>query len=294
MTRTPTPLPLEFRGRPFVAPSADLTRGRTRAADLWSPTRGTRLPSDRRDIESRCRAHALTLPPVATFSHFSAAALWDIPLPRTAGDVIHVTTPSGRRAPRRRDVVGHQSALAEDDVRVLRGIRVTSPVRTFIDLAAFLPPNALVAVADRIVSRRTPLATEAAVRQAIDRSDGMRGIKNARIAAEQMDAGSESPKETELRLILCSAGFGPFETNHAVYDAQSRFVARVDLALRSIRIAVEYEGDHHRDREQWRRDIARRRRLEAEGWHYLPVTQADLSDPRQLLRDLSAAIAARG
>lgn len=179
-------------------------------------------------------------------------------------------------------------------MRVLRGIRVTSPVRTFIDLAAFLPPNALVAVADRIVSRRTPLATEAAVRQAIDRSDGMRGIKNARIAAEQMDAGSESPKETELRLILCSAGFGPFETNHAVYDAQSRFVARVDLALRSIRIAVEYEGDHHRDREQWRRDIARRRRLEAEGWHYLPVTQADLSDPRQLLRDLSAAIAARG
>ncbi|WP_456285697.1 hypothetical protein M1D46_12675 [Microbacterium sp. JZ70] len=61
-----------------------------------------------------------------------------------------------------------------------------------------------------------------------------------------------------------------------------------------VSICHAIEGDHHRDRDQWRRDLARRRRLEALGWIYLPVTQADLSDPADLLADLRAAVTRRG
>ena len=120
-----------------------------------------------------------------------------------------------------------------------------------------------------------------------------RGARRAREALTLLDDGGESAKETEMRLLLLRAGIGQLAANHTVRDAQGRFVARVDLALVHLRIAIEYEGDHHRDPAQWRRDIARRRRLEALGWTYLPVTQADLSDPRSLLADLRAAIASR-
>ncbi|GAA4767543.1 hypothetical protein [Microbacterium gilvum] len=75
-------------------------------------------------------------------------------------------------------------------------------------------------------------------------------------------------------------------------DSAGAFVARVDLALPELRMAIEYEGDHHRDKAQWRKDLARRRRLEALGWTYVSVTQADLDDPRALLADLRAAIGA--
>jgi hypothetical protein len=46
----------------------------------------------------------------------------------------------------------------------------------------------------------------------------------------------------------------------------------------------------HRDRDQWRRDIALRRHLEALGWTVLQVTQRDLQDPTGFLSDLSAAL----
>lgn len=288
MGRHPTPLPPEIHGQAFLAVSDDLAYHRTRAADLWAPTRGVRLPRERTDAESRCHAHTLTLPPEAVFSHTTAAVLWGLPLPSSMRDDIHITMPLGTRAPRRRATVGHQSVLASSDVRVVRGIRVTSPVRTFLDLADALEPDALVAVADRIISRRAPLATIADLEAAVEVAARRRGIRRARSALERMDAGSESPKETELRLVLTDAGFGPFDANYAVHDESGRFVARVDLALVRFKIAIEYEGDHHRDRDQWRRDIARRRRLEAAGWFYISVTQADLRHPTQLFADLSA------
>ncbi|HEX5730039.1 MAG TPA: hypothetical protein VFX99_11495, partial [Microbacterium sp.] len=126
-----------------------------------------------------------------------------------------------------------------------------------------------------------------------DRRRGKRGAKRLVAAIELLDAGAESPKESELRLVLRSAGFGPLTANHEIRDAQGRFVARADLAIVALRIVIEYEGDHHRDRIQWRRDMARRRRIEAEGWVYLSVTQSDLDDPRDLLADLAAAVASR-
>ncbi|WP_214466646.1 hypothetical protein [Microbacterium flavescens] len=293
MAKRTAPLPEELRGRAFGIHEAEgVSRSRLRASDVWIPARGTRLPTELTSLRDRCAAHQLTLPIGAAFSHLTAARLLRLPLPRfdsaDSAGTIDVTVPRGTRAPRRTGVVAHQRELEEHDVFVRGGLRITSPARTFLDLATVLTLDGLVAVGDRIIARRSPLATRARLEQRLAGSSA-RGVRLAREALALVDDRSESPKETELRLLLTRAGVGPLATNHVV-TGRAGFVARVDLAIVELRIAIEYEGDHHRDPSQWRRDIARRRRLDALGWIYLPVTQADLTDPRALLADLRAAV----
>ncbi|WP_133543017.1 hypothetical protein [Microbacterium sp. BK668] len=204
-----------------------------------------------------------------------------------------MTVPTGVRAPRREDLVGHQRPLPTEDVVEVAGLRFTSLSRTFCDLAEILDLTALVAVGDRMLWRWAPKLDVSDLERAVKAMAGRRGAKRATRALELLDDGAESPKETELRLLLLAAGFGPFASNVELSDAEGVFVARVDLALPLLRIAIEYEGDHHREPAQWRKDIARRRRIEALGWIYLPVTQADLDDPRRLIADLASAMVVR-
>lgn len=167
---------------------------------------------------------------------------------------------------------------------------MTTPARAFCDLAEYLDLGELVAVGDaalRGVCSREDL--DAALRR---RADGRHRRILSR-AMELLDPRAESPKETELRVLLIEAGFAPPVPNLEVFDEDGLFVARIDLAYREQRIALEYKGDHHRDRAQWQRDLARRRRLEALGWKYLTVTQTDLRAPAALFADLAAALAAR-
>ncbi|WAC67494.1 DUF559 domain-containing protein [Agrococcus sp. SL85] len=51
----------------------------------------------------------------------------------------------------------------------------------------------------------------------------------------------------------------------------------MDLADPSLRLAIEYDGEHHRlDDAQDDRDVRRLRRLAAEGWLVIRITKADL------------------
>lgn len=215
-----------------------------------------------------------------------------LPLPRRMStETLHVTVPHGTRATRRRDhVQGHSRTLGDAGRSELFGLPVTSPSRTYLDLASALDLRELVAVGDRLLSARDMLSTIGELRAMIAAHSGARGVKTARLGLELLTDRSESPKESELRMLLIEAGYDDIAVNVEVFDDVGNFVARVDLALTPLRIAIEYEGDHHRDRAQWQRDLARRRRLEALGWIYLTVTQIDLDHPFRLLTDLAAAV----
>jgi len=292
MSRSPSPLPQRVSGRAFrVEEVPEVSSARLRAGDLWIPAQGVRLPTQFTDLESICQAILLTMPPSAAFSHETAARLLALPLPRRliAPGRVHVTTPTGVRARRGRRIVGHERNLPADAVEVLRGVPVTTPARTFCDLAGALTLAELVALGDAAAR----MCGSEALRRAAEAVPRGRGPAKLGRAIELVDPGAESPKESELRVLLVEEGLGTLETNFELFDDEGRFVARVDLALTALRIAIEYEGDHHRDKEQWRRDLARRRRIEALGWVYIPVTQADLDDPRRLLADVRAAIARR-
>ena len=95
-------------------------------------------------------------------------------------------------------------------------------------------------------------------------------------------------------MLIIEAGLPAPVAQVRVRDERGFEVARVDLAYPAAKIAIEYEGDHHRtSKTQWRRDIARIRRLHALGWVVLRVTADDLERPADLLLQLRYWLATR-
>jgi hypothetical protein len=122
---------------------------------------------------------------------------------------------------------------------------------------------------------------------------GMRGARRARAALERIRVGAESAMETYVRLAVVDAGFPEPELNLDVHDEQGIFLGRVDFAWPDQKIALEYDGDHHRDREQYRRDQRRGNGFTAGGWLVIHATAADAGRPAVLLERLRQAFAAR-
>ena len=77
----------------------------------------------------------------AVASHRSAGRLWGLIDP--SEDIVEITVPYAQR-PRLRGVTVHRSTdLRVEQTTVRRRIPVTNPLRTMVDLAAVLPPEAV-------------------------------------------------------------------------------------------------------------------------------------------------------
>jgi very-short-patch-repair endonuclease len=95
---------------------------------------------------------------------------------------------------------------------------------------------------------------------------GSRGTRQLRTALALHDAGAQSPQETWLRLLLLDAGFPKPRTQIPVWIG-GRVKYYLDMGWEDLKIAVEYDGEHHRtDRSQFNRDILRLEELADLGW----------------------------
>ncbi len=165
--------------------------------------------------------------------------------------------------------------ILDDEVTMVNGMRVTTPARTALDLACRYPVNEAVAMIDAL-GRATRLKISNAELLAKERYQGRRGIRRARIALDLVDPGAESPRETWLRLLLIRAGFPRPQTQIPVYDEYGQLVAVLDMGWQDIKVAVEYEGDHHRtDRRRFNKDIRRAETVAELGWIDVRVTAED-------------------
>jgi hypothetical protein len=185
-----------------------------------------------------------------------------------------------------------EERIEEDEIAVVEGMRLTTPARTALDLARRLPSGRAVAAVDALVQ-----ATElklADVDLLVDRYRGRRGMKAARAALALVDGGSQSPKETWLRLLLISAGFPPPRTQIAVRNEWGWAEAYLDMGWEDIMVAAEYDGDQHRsDRRQYVKDIRRSEKVAWRyGWHVVRVVAED--HPSDVIRRVAAARAFRG
>lgn len=278
-----TPLPPQFATRSFTtreALAAGMSPGRLRALDLDAPTSGARVTRGA-PLDERARAILRTRPD-AFLCGASAAWLFGLPLPWRLREALEIGVPAPGRSPRRRGIVGRSLTLRPGEVTVFRGARVTTPSRTFCDLARRLTVPELVAVADRLAA---PVA--------VDQHPDHRLRAKLGAANELRDPSSESPKESELRAILALGGLPHVRPQAVIHDGR-RFVARVDLLFEEQGEILEYQGDHHRtDVSQWRRDRTREAELEALGFHVTEVTHADLRAPRALVTRVARNLARR-
>jgi hypothetical protein len=88
------------------------------------------------------------------------------------------------------------------------------------------------------------------------------------------------------------AGYPPPETQIPVYNEYGVLIGEVDMGWCDLKIAVDYEGKHHRmSRERFDKDIRRIRDLTEAGWIVIRVTVQDTD--ATILRLLSDAWAGR-
>jgi hypothetical protein len=239
-----------------------------------------------------CDAVALVLPEGAAIATLSAAYLWGVDLLPPDAPVEVAVPPDRRMRPHPRIAVV-RSPLSLDDIVHLTGIPVTTPVRTAFDLGRRPPREKAVVAVDALLRRRVvkPEPLDAYARE----HAGWPGAPLLREVCSLAEPLTESPMETRLRLVIVDGGLPRPVAQHAIVDARGRFVARSDLAYPEAMIAIEYEGDHHRERATFQRDIARFNVLRAMGWLVLRFTAEDvLRNPGRVVAQVEAALRERG
>ena len=204
--------------------------------------------------------------------------------PQAPAELLH----DNRHCPR--GIRTYADRIAEDEIVLIRGMAVATPARAALDLACRNPIDRAVAAIDALANA-TELKT-ADVELLAQRYAGRRGLKRARRSLALVDPGSESPRETWLRLVLVRAGFPVLATQILVRDEFGQIIARLDMGWEDVKIAAEYDGDHHRtDRRQFNRDIARTETLTAMGWIVIRVTSQDT--PGAIVHRLESAFTRR-
>lgn len=276
----PSALPPQLRNQPFTvaeARAAGLSRRRTRAADLVTPCHGVRAAATGEDSLLE-RLRALTAVTGAVVSHLSAAVLWGFPLPFALQNlsVVHLTGDPGRRAVRYRGVVGHQLSLDPDDIVAGAWVSCTSPLRTWFDLAGILGLDDLVIAGDFLLRRRNPLTTVDALDDFLAGKRGRPGYRRAMRARALMRANTDSPKETELRLLLTRHNLPEPGINVPIFDGTGCWIQDPDLSYEREKIAIQYDGAHHANPGQRRSDIFRDENARDAGWRVVVLTQTDL------------------
>lgn len=288
------PLPGDLGRRPFrVADAAarGVNAERLRRSDLAAPVHGVRVAVGTDEFQSFVEALALVMRPDQFFSHTTAARLWAAPLPRSVQDgrSVHVSTRAEGPRMRRRDVIAHRLSVA--DVTESDGLRLSAPAAAWAQCAALLGLRALVAVGDHFVGRTEFATTIDDLAAAI--VPGSRSSIVARTAADLVRVGSESAMESWFRLALVDAGFPEPELNVDVRDPDGRFLGRVDMAWPELKIAFEYDGDHHREREVFQYDQRRDNGFIVNGWIAVHATSADARRPAVAFERLRQAFEQR-
>jgi hypothetical protein len=184
----------------------------------------------------------------------------------------------------------HRDIVEADEIEVIGGVAVTSPTRTALDLGCWYPTMTAVAGMDALAAVTEIKAAD--VELLARRYAGRRGITRARRAADLFDAGAQSPKESWLRVVLVEAGLPRPQTQIPVRDEFGQAIAYLDMGWEDVKVAVEYDGDHHRsDRSQFGWDIRRLERLQHKGWIVIRVVAGDR--PGEIIRRVRAARARR-
>jgi len=164
-----------------------------------------------------------------------------------------------------------RNLLVPEDIVMRRGLRVTSPLRTVVDLVSRLATVEGVVALDAALHKR--LVSLEHVRAWIDAHPRHRGVAKLRRAVDLAEPEGESPMETRLRLILVFAGLPRPQVQVSLGD-EVTFLGRADLYYASHRLIIEYDGGTHRDRLAY--DDRRQNRLVDAGYRLLRFTAPDI------------------
>lgn len=214
----------------------------------------------------------------------SAAALfgWSLPRPR----VLDVAT---RRLRPRAWLRVSQRRIDPEARCDLGGLTLTSPAMTALDLS--VPTEG--ASIDEALRRGVPLSELEALLTGRGRGRGAAGQR--RLIHESRDE-PWSPAERRAHVLLRQAKIAGWRGNLPVVDRCGRRIAVVDIAFRSIKLAIEIDGDEwHLSPAAVLRDRQRDQDLAAEGWTVVRFRASALfADPEAFVAELRRILVAHG
>lgn len=269
---------------PFRGSASELTRQRLRGKRYRRLSRDLYvLNGDDPDLRTRVAAAQLVLPD-------AVACLWTAAemhrLPVRLEDDVHLARPRGAARSERSGIRVHRLAVPPAERVLLAGVAATSGPRTWLDLAAHLGLEDLVAVGDA-VARKWPGRLDGVVHGVRRRP----GIVLARQAVTLIDARADSPAETRHRLRLHAAGFTGLRHGVEVHDELGGWLASPDLADEVARVALQHDGEVHflGGVERWRQDQLRDELTREQGWEVIQTTALDGRRPGQLIDRVARA-----
>jgi hypothetical protein len=183
------------------------------------------------------------------------------------------------------DVIVRADTIDVEEMVRRRGMAVTSAERTAFDLARRGTVEDAVARLDALA--RATRFTPTNVQDLAVRHPHVRGLRRVGRVLDLVDAGAESPQETWLRLLLIRAGYPRPQTQIPVFGRDGYLVYRLDMGWPDKLIAVEYDGEGHREKSRWRNDIVRSEYIAHLGWTHIRVVAGQRE--RDILRRVERA-----
>jgi very-short-patch-repair endonuclease len=215
----------------------------------------------------------------ATLVGYSAAAMHGTQrLPDDApAELAHANQPAPP------GILIHRGTIANDEICLRQSIDCTTPSRTAYDIGRRVPGDTGIVRIDALLNATRCRVED--VERIADRYPGARGIRRLRDALDLADGGAESPKETELRLLLVRDGLPRPVTQIRVGRR------RIDMGWPEWKVGVEYDGEQHwTNPDDYADDIERLEYLAAQGWIIVRVSSRQLRyDRAGILRRVRSA-----
>jgi hypothetical protein len=279
-----SPLPLE---QPFTPDRAGVSRQTLRTLVAQGFVRSVLhnvyvATTAADDMSMRAKALSLVIPSEAVVTDRTAAWLHGVDiLPRSsrlAVPPVHAFHTADTRT-RREGVTSGRRGLVPTDITEVHGIRVTTALRTALDLGRLLWRYDALGAIDGFL--RTGVPHELLIAE-IGRFRGYRGVRQLRALAPLGDGRAESGAESALRLNWHDAGLPRPDLQIWVYDHDGVGLYRIDLGLEEVRYGVEYDGqEFHTNTADQAHDEERRGWCERERhWHFEVFTKVDVYERR--------------
>jgi hypothetical protein len=171
-------------------------------------------------------------------------------------------------------VVTRRDSLLDGETTVRpSGLPLTIAERTAFDLARRGSIGNAVARLDALAR-----ATHFKAADVLELASGhphVRGLRRISRVLDLVDAGAESPKETWLRLLLIRAGYPRPQTQIPLLGPDGYPIYRLDMGWEDKLIAVEYDGDDHREKSRWRKDVIRSEYIAHLRWKHIRVVAGE-------------------
>jgi hypothetical protein len=208
-----------------------------------------------------------------------------------AGPPVETCALRGHTRTRLDGVRGRTRDLGSEDVMLLDGLRLTTPLRTALDLGCHLRRREAFAALCGLAHEHGVTAPDLVA--AVDRFRRRRGVVQLRELIPLVDPRIESPREAWTFLAIHDAGL-PLPEPQLWIDIDGVPTFRLDFAYPQRRICVEYDGidGHERTEEQRRYDRKRRGWLRDHGWTVIVVRLGDFTGAglERWLGELRAAL----